>query len=98
MEENQNSVASNHVGANEESVDRLYMRISGSVFLINKDYSDYKGKITKKGILVKDLSGNNFRSHVYVTEDNRWFDRAGMPISKPSSLEKEDEIEEETTA
>ena len=57
--------------------------------LINKDYSQYKGKITKRSLTKKDLNGNNFRSHCYVTDDNRWFDLAGMLIPNPNSIVEE---------
>ena len=31
------------------------------------------------------------RSYCYKTDDNRWFDRGGMPIDKPSQLMKDNE-------
>ena len=53
--------------------------------LIQKDYTTYKGSF-KKALNIKGVDGNNFRSYCYVTDDNRWFDRCGMPISKPKNL------------
>jgi hypothetical protein len=86
-------IASNHVGPNGESIDRIYgsPASGGTLRLVNRDYTTYKGAITKKSITSKGIDGNNFRTHVYVTDDNRWFDRAGMPISKDSvKLDKEE--------
>jgi len=83
-------VVSNLVGQGEIAIDRLYMGFPNKIYVINKDFSDYKGEITKRSILVKGTEGK-FRSHVYKTQDGRWFDRSGMPISKPDSLERDDE-------
>ena len=65
--------------------DRIYM-IWKSPELVNKDNSIYKGKIHTRAITCQDLQGNNFRSYVYETADGRWFDRAGLPIDKPTNL------------
>lgn len=91
-------IVSNHVGPDGESVDRLYGNPSqgGSIRLVQRDYSIYKGTITKKMIMVKGLDGDRFKSHVYVTADNRWFGRGGMPISKPTNLSNEPKETEET--
>lgn len=85
-------VISNMVGDNEQPIDRIYAQPAsgGEMKLINKDFSTYKGKIHKKATSVKDLDGSRFRSHCYVTDDNRWFDRCGMPIDKPNNLLKND--------
>jgi len=83
-------VVSNMVGQGEIAIDRLYMGFPNKIYVVNKDFSEYKGEITKRSILVKGTEGN-YRSHVYKTQDGRWFDRAGMPINKPNSLEREDE-------
>ena len=72
--------------------DRMYQRLSGEVYLINKNYTTYRGKIHKRSILVKGLNKENFRSYVYETADGRWFDRAGLPIQQPSALVKEDQV------
>lgn len=82
-------VVSNHVGEDGESVDRIYG--SGDKHrLIQRDYSEYKGTITKKTILVKGMDGKNFKSHIFVTDDGRYFDRGGLPISKESvEIEKD---------
>lgn len=79
-------VVSNCVGDDFKPIDRLYGDLHGKHFVVNKDFSTYKGKIFKKGLLVKDIDGNRFRSHCFVTEDNRYFDRSGMPIAKPNGL------------
>lgn len=88
---NQNiKVVSNHVGVDGESIDRLY-GTPDKHRLINRDYTLYEGNIKKKTIIKKGLDGKNFRSYVYVTDDDRWFDRAGLPIAKESvTLDKED--------
>ena len=65
--------------------DRIYM-IWNTPELVNKDNSIYKGKINTRSITCQDVQGNNFRSYVYETADGRWFDRAGLPISKPTNL------------
>ena len=83
-------VVSNMVGPGESAIDRLYGGFSSPVYVINKDFSQYRGEIKKHSITVKGKEGN-FRSHAYKTQDGRWFDRAGMPITKPNSLEREDE-------
>jgi len=79
--------------------DRIYGSVSGNVELINKNNSTYHGKINKRATTEKGLDGNNFRSHVYETADKRWFDRAGMPIKKPTNLvgDKDDTSEEGST-
>jgi len=70
----------------EEPFDRIY----GSIWkgddrkLIQKDGTVYTGKIEKKSIRTR----WGFLSHVYKTEDNRYFDRCGLPISKPNNLVK----------
>ena len=62
--------------------DRIYGNIYKQLILIQKNGSTYKGRIDKKSI--KLLDGT--LGHVYVTADNRWFDKQGMPISKPTNL------------
>lgn len=68
-------ILSNHVGPDGRSVDRLYGSISGKIQVVNKDYTVYNGTITKKS-----FNDNGFRNHCYVTDDGRWFDRAGYPM------------------
>lgn len=72
--------------------DRIYM-IWNTPELVNKDNSIYKGKINTRAITCQDVQGNNFRSYVYCTADDRWFDRAGLPIEKPTNLVGEKETE-----
>ena len=62
--------------------DRIYGNIYKQLKLIQKDGTEYKGKIEKKSIKLKDGT----LSYVRVTADNRWFDRGGMPIKKPTNL------------
>lgn len=80
-------VVSNQYGEDSKGnpiyIDRLYGGIYGNVKLINKNFTEYKGKIHKRSITVKGIDGNNFRSHAYETQDGRWFDRSGLPIEKP---------------
>ena len=78
-------------------IDRLYGDLFGHHTLVQKNGTEYKGKITKKRrtITHKDYRGNKnkFFSTCYVTADGRWFDNCGMPIDAPKKVE-----EEETTA
>lgn len=87
-----NEVVSNMVGNDGQAIDRIYgaPASGGDDKLINKDFTEYKGKIHKRATSVKDLDGSRFRSHCFVTDDNRWFDRCGMPIEKPNNLLKHD--------
>ena len=62
--------------------DRIYGNIYKQLKLIQKDGTEYKGKIEKKSIKLKDGT----LSYVRVTADNRWFDKAGIPIKKPTNL------------
>ena len=62
--------------------DRIYGNIYKQLKLIQKNGTEYKGKIEKKSIKLKDGT----LSYVRVTADNRWFDRGGMPIKKPTNL------------
>ena len=84
-------VVSNIVGDDDQSIDRIYGEPAsgGEMKLINKDFTEYKGKIHKRATSIKDLDGSRFRSYCYVTDDNRWFDRSGMPIQKPTNLLKD---------
>ena len=62
--------------------DRIYGNIYKQLRLIQKNGIEYKGKIEKKSIKLE----NGTLSFVHVTADNRWFDKAGMPIDKPTNL------------
>jgi len=64
---------------NGEPIDRIYGGGSLRLRLIQKDGTEYTGTITKKPILVDGINGK-FKSHIYVTEDKRTFDRSGMPV------------------
>jgi hypothetical protein len=96
MEDNTNyTIVSNHIGMNGEPADRIYgsPASGGNVRLIQADYSTYKGKIHKKQLILKGIDGNNFKSHCFVTDDGRWFDRTGIPMLKPTEI-----VEDETEA
>lgn len=94
-----NVVVSNQYGEDEKGkpvyIDRLYGGIYGTVTLVNKNFTEYKGKINKRSIIIKGTGDNNFRSYAYETKDGRWFDRTGMPIDKPKqkTLVKEEETQ-----
>jgi len=75
--------------------DRLYGDMNGKSRLLNKDGTQYRGKIYKRRITMKGLDGTNFFSHSYETEDGRWFNRAGLPCAKPSTLVKQSDNTEE---
>ena len=91
-------VVSNQYGedgkGNPIYIDRLYGDINGQVKLVNKNFTEYKGKIKKRTILLKGKDGN-FKSYAYETADGRWFNRSGMPIEPPKkkSLIKEEQQE-----
>ena len=62
--------------------DRIYGNIYKQLILIQKNGSEYKGRIDKKSIKLSDGT----LGHVHVTADNRWFNNCGMPIDKPINL------------
>ena len=64
------------------SYDRIYGNIYKQLKLIQKNGTEYTGKIEKKSIKLKDGT----LSFVHKTADNRWFNRCGMPIDKPTNL------------
>lgn len=73
-------------------IDRIYGNLNGSQRLVQADGSQYTGTIHKKSIIITGIDGNRFKSHVYVTDDKRWFDRSGMPIEEPKKVEPEDDV------
>ena len=62
--------------------DRIYQNLHKTLNLIQKNGNTYTGKIEKKSIKLADGT----LSYVHKTADNRWFDRCGMPIEKPTNL------------
>ena len=64
------------------SYDRIYGNIYKQLKLIQKNGTEYTGKIEKKSIKLEDGT----LSFVHKTTDNRWFNRTGMPIGKPINL------------
>ena len=93
MENSNIIIVSNHIGPNGEPADRIYgsPASGGHLRLIQADYTNYKGKIHKKQLILKGIDGNNFKSHCFVTDDGRWFDRTGIPMLKPTEvIEDED--------
>ena len=84
-------IVSNHIGPGGEPADRIYGNMNGNVRLVNADYSDYKGTIKKKRIFKKSaIDGSNITTHIYVTDDGRYFDNGGMPILKPDDIVEEE--------
>ena len=84
-------------------IDRVYGSLYGQR-LVQKDGTEYKGKLYNKRRLIthKTTAGekSNFYSRCTVTADGRWFDNGGLPIEAPTKLEPEkqktaEEIEEE---
>ena len=84
-------------------IDRVYGSLYGQS-LMQKDGTEYKGKLYNKRRLIssKSTTGekNSFYSRCTVTADGRWFDNGGLPIEAPTKLEPEkvktqEEIEEE---
>jgi len=85
-------IVSNNIGPGGEPADRIYGNNNGKVRLVNADYTEYKGNITKKSIIVKSALGDhNIKSYIYVTDDGRYFDRGGMPILKPNNIEQDND-------
>ena len=83
-------VVSNNIGPGKEPVDRIYGGTHGKLRLIQADYTEYKGNINKKSIVKTNHLGERYKTHVYVTDDNRWFDRAGIPILPPEDVEEDE--------
>lgn len=84
-------IVSNHIGPGGEPADRIYGNMNGNVRLVNADYTDYKGNIKKKRIYKKSaIDGSNITTHIYVTDDGRYFDNGGIPILKPDNIEEDD--------
>ena len=84
-------------------IDRVYGGLYGQR-LMQKDGTEYKGKLYNKRRLItsKNTAGekSNFYSRCTVTADGRWFDNGGLPIEAPAKLEPEkvktkEEIDEE---
>jgi hypothetical protein len=89
-------IVSNHIGPNGEPADRIYGNPSGQLRLIQADYTEYKGSIKKKRVFKKSkLDGTNITTHIYVTDDNRYFDNGGLPILKPDDVVED--VDDETT-
>ena len=91
--ENKTTIVSNHIGPNGEPADRIYgsPASGGHLRLIQADYTNYKGKIHKKQLILKGIDGNNFKSHCFVTDDGRWFDRTGIPMLKPTEVVEDED-------
>jgi hypothetical protein len=86
-------IESNHMGG--RWIDRIYqIGVTESLELINKDSTRYKGKIHRRRISLQNTEGQNFFAVAYESADGRWFDNCGMPIKKPSNINKE--LEEES--
>lgn len=79
--------------------DRVYGGMYGQR-IIQKDGTQYQGKVYNKFRLIKGVDGKKFRSQCTITADGRWFDNGGFPIDPPKDLEPEkvktkEELEEE---
>ena len=69
------------------AIDRVYGGLGGDK-LVNKDGTEYYGKLHNKNILVPRIDGSgNFKQQVTVTADGRWFNNSGFPMDKPTSVE-----------
>jgi len=84
-------IVSNNIGPNKEPVDRIYGNPNGSLRLVQADYTTYKGSISKKTITKENHLGERYKTYVYVTDDNRWFDRGGIPILPPEQIQEDDD-------
>ena len=91
--EEKHTVVSNEFGEDAKGktvyIDRIYGDLFGDIKLIQKNHTEYTGKVHKKRRLIsrKSMNGDNvsFYSVCYVTADNRWFDNCGMPIEAPKN-------------
>ena len=81
---------------NGEPIDRIYEGGHLRLRLIQKDGTEYKGSITQKSIMAEGINGK-IKSHIYVTDDKRTFDRSGFPVYNIDIIE-EDVTEEVTDA
>jgi len=81
---------------NGEPIDRIYGGGHLRLRLIQKDGTEYKGSITQKSIMAEGINGK-IKSHIYVTDDKRTFDRSGFPVYNIDIIE-EDVTEEGTDA
>ena len=81
---------------NVEPIDRIYGGGHLRLRLIQKDGTEYKGSITQKSIMAEGINGK-IKSHIYVTDDKRTFDRSGFPVYNIDIIE-EDVTEEVTDA
>lgn len=67
-----NVVVSNQYGEDAKGkplyIDRLYGDLYGSIKLVNKNFTEYKGKINKRSISVKGLDGNNFLDLMFMKQ------------------------------
>ena len=79
--------------------DRIYGGLAtNSQRLVQKDGTEYQGKLYPKRRLIKhkNMLGeeNNFYSQCLVTADGRWFDNGGFPINPPTKVEDEEQKEQ----
>ena len=70
-------------------IDRIYGDLHKHSTLVQKDGSDYTGKLYHRRRLIQGVDGNNYYSQCTVTDDGRWFDNCGMPMEKPKQVEKD---------
>jgi len=81
---------------NGEPIDRIYGGGALRLRLIQKDGTEYTGKITKKTIIADGINGK-FKSYIYITDDKRTFDRSGLPVYNIDVTETLDEENEDAT-
>jgi hypothetical protein len=87
-------IESNHMGG--KWIDRLYqLGVTEAVELINKDFTKYIGRVSRRRISLQNAEGQNFFASAYESADGRWFDNSGMPMKKPNNITKE--LEEESS-
>tara|TARA_A100001011_G_scaffold349366_1_gene387907 strand:+ start:6678 stop:7157 length:480 start_codon:yes stop_codon:yes gene_type:complete len=64
--------------------------------LVNKDGTEYQGKLHSKRVRVKLTNGTNTYTYYRLTTDGRWFDSSGMPCDPPAEIEDERDDDETT--
>ena len=86
----QGKMVSNHYGG--EWIDRIYSTGFGDSkkhYLINKDSTEYQGKITVTSRRMKNMNGDSYKQILFKTADGRWFNNGGLPMSDPGEIPEE---------
>ena len=77
MENNKNMIVSNFI--NDKWIERLYMKIDKSVYLVKPDGG------------VDDCKVKKIKSKYYLTSSGKWFDNSGLPCATPTDINVDNE-------